>query len=74
MKDLARRYYVLTESTAGRRRLVTIALCGAVCINLVASALSMTPGYRADALALYAFGGGMLVACVVFMLLNRKVS
>ena len=74
MKDLARRYYVMTGTAGGRRRLSTGVLMVAVSLNLIASFLPMTIAYRRAALTLYAIGGGMLLAAVVVLFLNRKAS
>ena len=74
MNDFARRYFASTQTARGKQ-IVAGALIGiAIALDLVAASLSTSRVHAHTVGTLYAAALGVLLAGLVFMIVNRKRS
>jgi hypothetical protein len=74
MNDLGRRYFLFVQTARGKQTVAGAFIAVAIVLDLIAASLSSS---RANAHAvglLYALALGVLLAGLVFMVMNRKRS
>ena len=74
MNDFARRYFVFTQTGRGKQIVAGALIMIAIALDLIAASLSTSRVHAHTVGTLYAAALGVLLAGLVFMVLNRKRS
>ncbi len=74
MNELGQRYFLFVQTSRGRRTVAGVFIGIAIVLDLVAALLSTSRANSHTVGTLYALALGVLLAGLVFMVLNRKRS
>jgi hypothetical protein len=74
MNDLGRRYFLFIQTARGKQIVTGAIIMAAIALDLVAASLSTSRVHARTVGTLYAAALGLLLAGLVFMILNRKRS
>ncbi len=74
MNDLGRRYFLFVQNARGKQIVAGALIMIAIVLDLVAASLSSSRVHAHTVGTLYALALGVLLAGLVFMILNRKRS
>ena len=74
MSNLGRRYFLFIQDARGKQIVAGAFIMVAIALDLVAAALSSSRAHARTVGTLYALALGILLAGLVFMILNRKRS
>ena len=72
MNELARRYFQFIQNARGKQIVAGAIIMAAIVLDLVAASLSSSRAHARTVGTLYAAALGLLLAGLVFMVLNRK--
>ncbi|HWT07118.1 MAG TPA: hypothetical protein VN224_15240 [Xanthomonadales bacterium] len=74
MNDLGRRYFLFINTARGKQTVAALFIMVAIVLDLIAASLSSSRAHARTVGMLYALALGILLAGLVFMVLNRKRS
>jgi hypothetical protein len=74
MNDLGRRYFLFIQTARGKQIVTGAIIMAAIVLDLIAASLSTSRVHARTVGTLYAAALGLLLAGLVFMVLNRKRS
>jgi hypothetical protein len=74
MREFGTRAVPATDAARTKQRIGGALLFVGISINLVATLLPLTPGYRPLATVLFCIGGACLLGAIFYMIKNRKAS
>jgi hypothetical protein len=72
MNDLGRRYFLFAGTARGKKIIVGVFIGVALALDLVGSVLASDGHHSREARTLFSFATGVILAGVVFILLNRR--
>ncbi len=72
MNELGRRYFLFVQTAHGKRTVAGLFIGVAIVLDLIAAVLSTSRANSHTVGTLYALALGVLLAGLVFMILNRK--
>ncbi len=72
MNELGRRYFLFVQTAHGKRTVAGLFIGVAIVLDLIAAVLSTSRANSHTVGTLYALALGVLLAGLVFMVLNRK--
>jgi dipeptide/tripeptide permease len=74
MNELGRRYFLFVNTSRGKQTVAALFIMVAIVLDLVAASLSSSRVHARTVGTLYALALGILLAGLVFMVMNRKRS
>ncbi|MDP9105612.1 MAG: hypothetical protein M3N49_06735 [Candidatus Eremiobacteraeota bacterium] len=74
MNELGRRYFLFVQTARGKQMVTGAIIMAAIVLDLIAASLSTSRAHARTVGTLYAAALGLLLAGLVFMVLNRKRS